>query len=43
MIEKLRLAGAAPVVQTIAEMTKFRADDTKQMAELIKLANIKYE
>ncbi len=43
MTEKLRLAGAAPVIQTIAEMTAFRENDTKQMAELIKLANIKYE
>ena len=43
MIEKLRLAGAAPVIQTIDEMTKFREADTKQMAELIKLANIKIE
>jgi len=43
MVEKLRLAGSAPVVQTIEEMTKFREDDTKQMAELIKLAKIKLE
>ncbi len=43
MKEKLRLAGAAPVIQTIDEMTKFREADTKQMAELIKAANIKIE
>ena len=43
MKEKLRLAGATPVIQTIDEMVKFREADTQQMAELIKLANIKYE
>jgi len=43
MVEKLRLAGAAPVIQTIEELVAFRAADTKQMAELIKTANIKIE
>jgi tripartite-type tricarboxylate transporter receptor subunit TctC len=43
MKEKLRLAGAAPVIQTIDEIAKFREDDSKAMAELIKLANIKIE
>ncbi|MSO90824.1 MAG: tripartite tricarboxylate transporter substrate binding protein [Acetobacteraceae bacterium] len=43
MREKLRLAGAAPVVQTMAELEAFRAADIKQMAELIKIANIKIE
>ena len=43
MVEKLRLAGSAPVVQTMEELIAFRASDTKQMAELIKTANIKIE
>lgn len=43
MKEKLRLAGAAPVIQTIEEIEKFRAEDSKAMAELIKLADIKIE
>jgi tripartite-type tricarboxylate transporter receptor subunit TctC len=43
MKEKLRLAGAAPVMQTIDEIVAFREADTKQMAELIKLAQIKIE
>jgi tripartite-type tricarboxylate transporter receptor subunit TctC len=43
MKEKLRLAGAAPVIQTIDELTKFRQDDTEAMANLIKVANIKIE
>ena len=43
MRERLRLAGAAPVVQTIAEIEAFRANESKQMAELFKLANIKLE
>jgi tripartite-type tricarboxylate transporter receptor subunit TctC len=43
MKEKLRLAGSAPVVMTVEEMTAFRESDTKQMAELIKAANIKIE
>ena len=43
MIEKLRLAGCAPVIQTIDEIVAFREADTKQMAELIKTAQIKIE
>ena len=43
MKEKLRLAGSAPVVSTRQELIDFRASDTKQMAELIKTANIKIE
>ena len=43
MKEKLRLAGAAPVIQTIDEMVKFRDEDTKAMASLIDLAKIKIE
>ena len=43
MKEKLRLAGAAPVIQSIEEIVKFRAEDSKAMAELIKLADIKIE
>ena len=43
MKEKLRLAGAAPVMQTIDEIVAFREADTKQMAELIKTAQIKIE
>jgi len=43
MKEKLRLAGAAPVIQTIDEIAAFRAADAKQMAELIKTAQIKIE
>lgn len=43
MKEKLRLAGAAPVIQTIEEMVKFREEDTKAMAALIDLAKIKIE
>ena len=43
MKEKLRLAGSAPVVSTQEELIAFRESDTKQMAELIKLANIKIE
>jgi tripartite-type tricarboxylate transporter receptor subunit TctC len=43
MKEKLRLAGAAPVTQTLEEIAAFREADTKQMAELIKSANIKIE
>lgn len=41
--EKLRLAGAAPVIQTIEEMVKFREEDSKAMAALIELAKIKIE
>jgi len=43
MKEKLRLAGAAPVIQTLDEIAAFREADTKQMAELIKTAQIKIE
>jgi tripartite-type tricarboxylate transporter receptor subunit TctC len=43
MKEKLRLVGAAPVIQTIDELVAFREADSKQMAELIKLAQIKIE
>ena len=43
MKEKLRLAGAAPVIQTLDEIAAFREADSKQMAELIKTANIKIE
>ena len=43
MKEKLRLAGSAPVVQTIDEIVAFREADSKQMAELIKTAQIKIE
>jgi len=35
--------GSAPVVQTIDEIVAFREADSKQMAELIKTANIKIE
>ncbi len=43
MKEKLRLAGAAPVMQTLDEIAAFREADSKQMAELIKTAQIKIE
>jgi len=43
MKAKLKLAGAVPVVQTPEETEKFRADETKQIAELIRVANIKLE
>jgi tripartite-type tricarboxylate transporter receptor subunit TctC len=43
MKEKLRLAGAAPVIQSLEEIVAFREADSKQMAELIKLAQIKIE
>jgi tripartite-type tricarboxylate transporter receptor subunit TctC len=43
MKEKLRLAGSAPVIQSLDEIAAFREADTKQMAELIKTANIKIE
>jgi len=43
MREKLRLAGAAPVIQTIPELEAFRAADSKLMADLVKSANIKIE
>jgi len=40
---KLRMAGAAPVIQSLPEIEAFREADSKQMAELIKVANIKLE
>jgi hypothetical protein len=43
MKEKLRLAGAAPVTQTLEEIAAFREADSKSMAELIKTAQIKIE
>lgn len=43
MKAKLLAAGAAPVIQTPDEIAKFREQDGKEMAELIKLAKIKIE
>ena len=43
MVEKLRLAGAAPVIQSLEEIEAFREADSRQMADLIKAANIKVE
>jgi len=43
MNEKLRLAGSAPVIQTIAELEAFREADSKLMADLIKSAKIKID
>jgi tripartite-type tricarboxylate transporter receptor subunit TctC len=43
MKERLRLAGAAPVIQSLDEIAAFRDADSKQMADLIKAANIKIE
>ena len=43
MTAKLHLAGAVPVIQTPDQIEQFRADETKRIAELIKLANIKLE
>jgi tripartite-type tricarboxylate transporter receptor subunit TctC len=43
MKDKLRLAGSAPVLQTLDEIAAFRDADSKQMAELIKSAQIKIE
>ena len=43
MKEKLRIAGAAPVIQTLEEIAAFREVDSKNMAELIKTAQIKIE
>ncbi len=40
---KLNLAGAVPVIQTPDQVEQFRADETKAIAELIKIANIKLE
>ena len=43
MKTKLHLAGAVPVVQSPEDVEKFRAEETKSIAELIKIANIKLE
>ena len=43
MKEKLRLAGSAPVLQSLDEIAAFRAANSTQMAELIKTAQIKIE
>lgn len=43
MVDKLRLVGSAPVIQTIAEVEAFRESDGKVTADLIKAANIKIE
>ena len=43
MVAKLHAAGAAPVIQTIEQLTQFWADDTRGMVELIKAAKIKLE
>jgi tripartite-type tricarboxylate transporter receptor subunit TctC len=40
---KLQAAGAAPVIQTPEEIAVFREQDSKAMAELIKIAKIKIE
>jgi tripartite-type tricarboxylate transporter receptor subunit TctC len=43
MKEKLRLAGSAPVIQSLEEIAAFREADSKTMAELIQTAQIKIE
>ena len=43
MRAKLLAAGAAPVIQTVEEIVKFREEDSRAMAELIKVAKIKIE
>jgi tripartite-type tricarboxylate transporter receptor subunit TctC len=43
MKQKLLKAGAAPVIQSRKEIVEFREADSKAMAGLIKLANIKIE
>ncbi len=43
MKAKLLLAGAVPVVQKPEDVETFRAAETKSIAELIKIANIKLE
>ena len=43
MVDKLRQVGAAPVIQTLPELEAFREADTRQMADLIKRANIKLD
>ena len=43
MKAKLYLAGAVPVIQVPEQVEQFRANETKAIAELIKIANIKLE
>ncbi len=43
MKAKLLAAGATPVIQTIDDMAKFRDEDSKAMAELVKAAKIKID
>jgi tripartite-type tricarboxylate transporter receptor subunit TctC len=43
MQEKLRLAGSATVVQSLQELEAFREAEGKQIADLIKIANIKID
>ena len=43
MTAKLLAAGAAPVIQTVEEIARFREEDGKAMAELIKQAKIKID
>ena len=43
MKAKLHLAGAVPVVQLPEDVEKFRAEETKSIAELITIANVKLE
>ena len=43
MQEKLRLAGSAAVVMSIPELEAFREQEYRQMADLVKRANIKID
>lgn len=43
MKAKLQLASAVPVPSTVEETEQFRAAETKSIAELIRIANIKFE
>ena len=43
MKAKLNLAGAVPVIQAPEDVEKFRAEEARSIAELIKIANIKLE
>jgi hypothetical protein len=43
MKARLQLAGAVRVVQLPEEAEEFRAEETKSIAELIEIANIKLE
>lgn len=43
MKAKLHLAGAVPVIQSSDDMEKFRAEETKTIGELVKLAKIKLD